>query len=213
MQNFTALQGAIDRCRAAGATPIVTVRHGQTAANAERRFVGAMDVPLDDVGLAQAGQLADRLRGLSYSALYSSPLSRARVTASALGTPELDGALQELDQGDFEGRPAVEVMSQHPAIFEQWARDPLDVRVPGGETLRELRERALPAVLELGSRHDETIVVVSHQMVLATLVLTALDLPFRFLRHVRQGNTAVSVLGVRDGELSVHHLNDTDHLA
>ena len=172
-----------------------------------------MDFPLDDVGLAQAERLADRLRGLSYSALYSSPLSRARTTADALGSPALHGALQELDQGEFEGRPAVEVMSEHPAIFEQWARDPLDVRVPGGENLRELRDRALPLVLELGGRHDDTIVVVSHQMVLATLVLTALDLPFRFLRHVRQGNTAVSVLGVRGDELSVHHLNDTDHLA
>lgn len=210
MQNLTA---AIARCKAAGAVPIVTVRHGQTAANKERRFVGAMDVPLDERGLAQARALGARLADLPRQALYSSPLSRAKATAESLGTPALQPSLQELDQGEFEGKPGAEVMSAHPEIFRQWALDPLDVRVPGGETLRELRERALPTVLDLGARHDDTIVVVSHQMVLATLVLTALDLPFRFLRHVRQGNTAVSVLGVRDGRLSVHHLNDTDHLS
>ena len=198
----------------AGETPLLLVRHGRTRANKERRFVGRMDVPLDEAGHHQAELLARRLRALPRAALYASPLARARQTAEALGEPELVQELMELDQGDFEGLPAAEVVPAHPEIFSAWASDPTDVRVPGGETLRELAGRVLPALEVLGQRHGPgaPVVVVSHQMVLAVTVLSALGLPFRFLRHVSQPNTALTLVGWSRSGVRIHHLNDHAHL-
>jgi len=202
---------AIDAALHRDETPLVLVRHGRTRANAEQRFVGAMDIPLDELGLAQAGRVCSRLAALEREALYASPLSRAMQTAAPLGEPIQVPELAELNQGAFEGRPAAEVIPEHPEIFAAWATDPTDVRVPGGETLRELSQRVLPALLDLGRRHTGPVLVFTHQMVLAVTVLSTLGLPFRFLRHVRQPNTAVSVFGVRDEGLYLHRLNDHSH--
>lgn len=198
----------------AGEAPLLLVRHGRTAANAQKLFVGTLDVPLDDEGHRQAALAARRLRALPRAALYSSPLARAMQTAAPLGTPELVGTLKELHQGEFEGQPAMEVVPAHPEIFHAWAQDPTDVRVPGGETLRELAQRVMPTLEELGRRHGPgpPIVVVTHQMVLAVAVLSALGLPFRFLRHVRQPNTALTLMGWSERGFRVHRLNDHAHL-
>ncbi|HJN77329.1 MAG TPA: histidine phosphatase family protein [Myxococcota bacterium] len=209
------LSRALAECAEGGETPLLLLRHGRTRANVERRFVGCMDVPLDEVGRDQAEAVCRRLRSLPRAALYSSPLSRAAQTAEPLGPPRLLPALQELDQGDFEGLLAQEVVPDNPEIFTAWAIDPTDVRVPGGETLRELAARVIPALEDLGRRHGPgvPVVIVTHQMALAVAVLTAVGLPFRFLPYVRQPNTALSLLGWSESGLRVHRLNDHAHLA
>lgn len=198
----------------AGFVPLVLIRHGQTASNRERRFVGRMDVPLNETGRKQATALATRLAGMPRQALYSSHLSRAVETARCLGEPTTLEDLQELNQGDWEGRPGHEVMAEFPEFFAQWVKDPAALRVPGGETLAECQQRAVLALEELLSAHrpGDPVVVVSHQMVIHTVVLNALGLPLRQLRKLKQGNTAINLMGYRDGEWRVRRLNDQDHL-
>ncbi|MCB9764093.1 MAG: histidine phosphatase family protein [Alphaproteobacteria bacterium] len=198
-----------------GEVPLLLVRHGQTAYNQQRRFVGRTDIPLDEDGLHQARRLGERLTGLPRAALYSSPLLRARQTAAALGSPVVVTGLEELDQGELEGLHGQEAFQRYPAFFERWAADPADVRVPGGETLRECQARSLAALADLAHRHEPQlpVVVVAHQMVLASVVLHAVGLPLRFLRLVKQGNTALNLLGWHPARgLRVYRLNDTGHL-
>ena len=80
------------------------VRHGRTAWNADRRFQGWTDVPLDEIGRSQAIELRSELEGVSFNAIWSSDLSRAMETAElAAGPPTIDARLREMDFGDIEG--------------------------------------------------------------------------------------------------------------
>jgi broad specificity phosphatase PhoE len=198
-----------------GRIALLLARHGRTRHNAERRIVGRMDVPLDDTGMAQAGAFGRAYAPLRRAGLYSSPLKRAFQTASALGSPTPIVGLQELDQGDWEGELGVDMMRQHPQIFAAWAQDPSDVRIPGGETLRECQTRSLQALARVVQRHSpgDTVVVVAHQMVLASTILHMQGRPLREVRAMHQGNTATNALSWHpDDGWQVHRVNDRTHL-
>lgn len=198
-----------------GRVALLLVRHGRTRHNAERRIVGRMDVPLDDTGLAQADAFGRAYAPLERAGLYSSPLKRAFQTASALGTPTRIVGLQELDQGDWEGELGADMMKRHPEIFAAWAQDPSDVRIPGGETLRECQARALRALDRVVRSHraGDTVVVVAHQMVLASTLLHMQGRPLREVRAMHQGNTATNALSWHaDDGWQVHRINDRSHL-
>ena len=194
--------------------PVLLVRHGRTRHNAERRFVGRLDVPLDETGKEQAKRWADAYVDLPVQGIFSSPLLRAKQTASALGTPTLVQGLQELDQGIFEGRLAAEVMAEQPEFFAQWRRDPSSLRIPEGETLAECQTRCFSALNQLAQETGpgRPIVVVAHQLVLASILLKILQLPLSMVTRLHQTNTAVNLLSY-DGRWLVHRINDLSHLA
>ena len=125
-----------------GEIPLLLVRHGRTQANIERRFVGKMDVPLDEHGRGEARLWAARMRHESITEIYSSPLSRARETAQHLREPKLLPSLQELDQGVFEGKRLDELDPALLPFFEAWKSDPTDAVIPGGESLGQCRTRS-----------------------------------------------------------------------
>ena len=204
------------RVAEAGEVPVLLVRHGRTSANVERRFAGKMNVPLDAHGRNEAALWATRMRDEEYAAIYSSNLIRARETAAYLGEPVPVDSLQELDQGVLEGKRFEEIDPALLPFFEAWKEDPTDVCVPGGESLGACRDRALKGLNTLLQDHKPgpPVIVVTHQMVMASLVLTALELPLRFVPLVKHGNTAMDLLGwTPEQGLRVHRLNDVEHLA
>lgn len=176
------------------------VRHGQTRWNATHRFLGQTDIPLDEVGVAQAKRAAARLTEpvpRPLAGVYSSPLSRALETARAVRAEPivLDG-LAELDQGALEGLAAPEAFERFPDFFRAWAQDPAKVRVPEGESLPELVERAMGALSEIAARHEpgEVVGVYSHQMVISALTCVAHGVPLSSWRDHRVGNTHATAL-------------------
>ncbi|MBX9710762.1 MAG: histidine phosphatase family protein, partial [Xanthobacteraceae bacterium] len=126
------------------------VRHGQTEWNAAGRFQGTQDIPLNDLGKAQAVRsgelLADILRNDSHDPakipFVSSPLGRARHTMEllrgALGVPphgfELDDRLREIGYGHWEGSTLAQMEVSHPDVFAQRQVDKWGVPPPGGES-------------------------------------------------------------------------------
>ena len=185
---------------------VALVRHGRTAWNAQGRFLGRTDLPLDELGVAQAQALAERWAG-SFDAVYSSPLARAHQTASALAErirPE--PRWMELHQGALEGMVAEEAMRAFPEFFAEWTIDPASARVPGGELLSECRDRSVRALEERMSQHSagERVAVVSHQLVIAGLQCWILGEPLSRWRAHRIGNTAVvGIARGRSGEWSL----------
>ncbi len=191
------LEMALDRAARVGVA-VALLRHGRTAWNATRRFQGRSDVPLDPEGMAQVERLAPRLRG-RFDRVYCSPLQRARQTAHPID-PEAVCVedLAEIDMGELEGRPALEVMESHPAFLAAWGFDPTSIPMPGGgETMRAVQRRGVDAVLRLSRAHPGgRILLVTHQMVIAAIGCHAAGAPLRRWRDFSVGNGEIAVLGV-----------------
>lgn len=147
---------------------IVLWRHGRTEWNAEQRFQGQSDVPLDDVGRRQAAQAARVLADLPPDRIISSDLSRARETAATLsaitGLPVADDErLRETFAGIWQGLTRQELEEGHGEELASWSAGS-NVRPGGGETRLEVAERMVAAIddalLELPA--GRTLVVATH---------------------------------------------------
>ena len=139
--------------------------------------------------------------------VVSSPARRALETAAALGTPEVDERLRELDFGELEGRTYEEIERERPELFARWMRTPTEVRFPGGEGFEDLRERAVAAAAELRARHDGgTVAVVTHGGVVRALLADALGLPSAAIFRLDVGYARVSVVDWFDGDAPVVRL-------
>ncbi len=203
-----------------GEISVYLIRHGQTEWNKERRFLGRSDIPLDEIGRAQAVRLANAMADLPLNQIYSSPLSRAWQTAEALAegrscTIEAAEGLTELDQGDLEGRYGANLQNEFPRFYEQWRADPTHVRIPGGETLAECAERSVETFRELVRRHTSgsSIAIVAHRVSISAVLAEVIGLPVRYIMRIGQQNTAVNLLSHSpSGRTTLLRLNDAGHL-
>ncbi|WP_194897669.1 histidine phosphatase family protein, partial [Catenulispora pinisilvae] len=134
-----------------GARNVVLWRHGRTAWNLERRFQGQTDIPLDEVGLAQAERAARVLAGLRPSVIIASDLIRATRTAETLAhltdlPITLDEGLRETYAGRWQGLNDDEIIARYPDEFEAF-RHGEPIRRGGGELETEVADREVPAIL------------------------------------------------------------------
>ncbi|HTR61519.1 MAG TPA: histidine phosphatase family protein [Candidatus Binataceae bacterium] len=114
-------------------------RHGETAWSLSGQHTGRTDLPLTDKGRENGSRLGERLKGLQFAMVLSSPLQRARVTCEIAGfgaQAQLDPNLYEWDYGQYEGRRTVDIIKERPDW--QLFRD----GCPGGETLAQVAARA-----------------------------------------------------------------------
>jgi probable phosphoglycerate mutase len=179
-------------------TRIALVRHGQTDWNRTRRIQGASDIPLNDVGRRQARDAADALADGGWTAVYTSPLSRAAETASiiaaGLGLPEPTPVpgLAERGYGLAEGLTGDEVR-------ERFRGAP----VPGRESVRSVLARALEELDGLAERHpDDGIVVVAHGGVIGALIRWLTDERLPAPGHLILNGSA-HMFEHRDGSLAL----------
>lgn len=196
------------------------IRHGETDWNVERRCQGFSDSPLNETGRRQAEATARRLSNIEIEAVYSSSLGRAHVMARAIAKyhkvpVRKSDALRELNQGEFEGLALSELMENHSEFLQQWFRDPADLKIPGGESMRELQDRAWSALEEIVGRHnDGNVVVVSHNLCNMALLCRIMKLDLADFRRIQQDVAAINIVefGGRWPHPVVLRLNDTCHL-
>ena len=157
------------------------VRHGETVMNVQVRFRGLLDVPLNERGRQQALDTAQRLKSAGLSAVYTSPLGRAREVAVAVAeacelSPVRDlDLLVNLDYGEWEGLTREECADRDPQLYELYARHPDEAFCPGGETLANAADRVVAAFLEIARQHPgEAVAAVSHGVMLRLAVLRVL---------------------------------------
>lgn len=158
---------------------IVLLRHGRTAWNAERRYQGQEDPPLDEVGQVQAIEAAALVAAMSPDVLISSDLQRARQTAqkvsSLSGVPlTVDERLRERHLGHWQRLTRDEVQARYPEEFADWLAG-RDVTRRGGESRQQVAERALSLVEELAT--VPLTVLVSHGATSMCLSAALLGLP------------------------------------
>ncbi len=191
-------------------------RHGQSVWNAGRRFQGAQDVPLSDLGRRQAAALGAALRGRRLVHVYASPMERARETAEAvvaeLGVPlTLMDELRELCLGDWEGRTVDEIRALPGDLYSRWVRDPVVGCPPGGEALADVQCRVLGAVDAIAAAHPDgdEVLVVAHGGVISAYLAHCLGLPLSSIWRITLSNASLS----RVAPPRVLSVNDTAHLA
>jgi len=194
---------------------LLLVRHGQTVWNADRRFQGQCDPELSQRGRAQAAALGQALRGRRLSAVYSSPLRRARETAeiavSGTGLPVTVLAdLKELGLGRWEGQRVDEVLTADGEHYRRWLGQPLHCPPPGGEPLPSVERRVLSAVDRITAAHGdrEEVLVVGHGGVIGVYCCHLLKLSLNALWRLRIDNASLTVV-VPPRLLS---FNETAHL-
>lgn len=197
---------------------LVLVRHCETHWNEQRRVQGAgSDIELSALGISQVQKLARFLSSYEPSAIISSPLKRALVTAQAVaaahGLPvEVREGLRELDVGDLEG---VELSSLNTSfsrlLMELWQGG--SERLPSGESFTKLQERSWSAVEPLLAQYaGGTLIVVSHYFVSLAILFKALGLPIENLTRFKVDLGGVSVLEFRDYGARLLGFNDTCYL-
>ncbi len=201
-------------------TRFVLVRHGRTEWNRVERFRGRADVPLDEVGLAQAEATARRVAAeWQPTSICASPLSRAARTAQAIAQRlglevTCHSGLIDIDYGQWQGLTPDEVRRNWPTELEAWYRAPQQARIPGGETLNDVRQRAMNVVARLANQHEhETVVLVAHTVVNRLLLLAVLGLGSDRFWRLRQDPCAINVFEAEGGDFTLVTLNDTCHLA
>ena len=149
-------------------TRLGIIRHGSTLWNKERRAQGSSNIPLDDEGIQQAKQLADRLNCGQWDRVYVSPLTRARQTAEIiheqLGIPlKEDRRLEEVGGGQIEGTTEEERV-------DQWGEDwrSLDL---GLEKKENVLNRAMSFLEDIMAEHEGgRVLIVSHGALISHLV-------------------------------------------
>jgi probable phosphoglycerate mutase len=199
-------------------TELIVIRHGETDWNRQHRFQGQIDVPLNDIGLAQARRLAQRLAGEAFDVVVASDLQRARVTAEtaapALKRPlETEPLWREQAFGVLEGLDVPTIMAQHPELWAQWIRHDADYALPGGESVRTFQARVWRALDALVQRHaGRRVAVFTHGGVLDMLWRGAQGLPLHGPRACDIPNTGINRLRWRDGVLQIVQWADATHL-
>jgi len=195
---------------------LLLVRHGETDNNVSGRAQGRRDVPLNARGWAQAAALAESLSGVRLAAIVSSTSSRALDVAEAIAVHhnvpvEADERLTELDQGELDGMLIADMREQYADFLLRWRdEDPADLRMPGGETMREAQTRMVEACTELAARYEgKEVVVVSHNLALRALLCHALGVPLAAFRRFKHDLAALAVVEARlDEPWSVVSLNE-----
>ncbi|HZY62284.1 MAG TPA: histidine phosphatase family protein [Edaphobacter sp.] len=171
-------------------TRIVLVRHGETVWHSENRYAGSTDVSLTPKGMRQAEELAIWARHAGISAVWSSTLSRARITAQpaadALNLPlQVDKRLVELDFGRGEGLTDAEMEAQFPAERAAFKHDPVIHHLPGGEDPVQAAQRATTALVDIAAASPEgRILVVAHNTLIRLVLCKMLEIPLSRYRTV-----------------------------
>jgi probable phosphoglycerate mutase len=199
---------------------VILVRHGETGWNKAHRIQGAgSDIPLNETGLRQAEAVAARLKDDNIEAIYCSPLGRALNTARAIARyHQLDvstlPSLREMEVGELEGVLSADLKLRFDEFICQQGDDPIKGKLPGGESICDVQNRAWDAVKGITGRHSEgTVVIVTHYFVIMSLVCRILNLPLSHIPYLRLSPgtiTAFTIDGTNGARLEL--FNDGCHI-
>ncbi len=200
-------------------TKVIYVRHGETAWNIDGKYQGQTDVELSEKGKAQAEKLAKDFPVSHIKAIYASDLKRAAVTAEfiarQLNVPvHLTPNLRELNFGKWEGLTYDQIVTEWPEAIHTFFDRPDQLSIPEGETFQVLQQRAMREIREICRENPgETVCVVAHGAILRTILASALHMNLRYVWHLRQYNTGVSIVDYDEkGDAVLELLNNTAHL-
>jgi broad specificity phosphatase PhoE len=183
---------------------IILVRHGESVSNRSKTITGQGESALTRNGIREARRAARFIKhkfGRSIDLIVTSPLSRARVTAkfisARVGTSvEENGVLMEADFGDWEGKKMADIRLE--PGWEKYEGDPFHFSFPGGESVQDVKKRALFFKSQLLLKEGwQTAVIVSHYTPIVFLLLSVIG----------DGNTVKSPIRIENASVSIIEVN------
>ena len=199
------------------------VRHGETDWNKMGKYQGITDIPLNENGLNQAKACGNALKDVTFDRILSSDLSRALVTAETIRGDRttsitVDKRLRELNFGDWEAMLFSDIEARWPGLIDEMYLRPHLVKVPNGESFKDLQDRAWAGLEEFINANDEeeTLLIACHGGTIRTLLCKLLDISISHCWNFSQGNTAINRIfynGMGEFDHNVLNLlNDTAHV-
>jgi broad specificity phosphatase PhoE len=196
---------------------LILARHGETVWNVEKIYRGRTDVNLDEVGIKQAELLGKYLSNWKLEAIYSSPLRRALDTANIVARYQKMGVhiaegLIDFDYGEWQSLPEEEAKRLYPTLHNEWHNNPHKVKMPGGESLEDVRKRAVAIVNDVLPKYQGSILLVSHRVVNKVLICSLLGLDNSHFWNINLDVGGITIFNYVDGRFVLTRHNDTSHL-
>jgi len=197
-------------------TTFFLIRHAACDGLGQKLWGRTPGICLNEKGERQAQRLADRLRNIELSAIYSSPLERALQTATVVAqNMKLDvktsAAANEIDFGEWNGKTFDELSSN-----EQWRRFNSHrsmTLIPGGESFLEVQSRIVKEIEELAAQHGKAhVAIVSHADVIRAAVAYFAATPIDMIERFEISPCSVSVLAVNDDNSTLLTINNVGEL-
>ncbi len=178
---------------------LILIRHGETDYNSQKRYCGFSDPSLNEKGRWQAERLAKILWNVKIDAVYSSDLRRAYETAEIIFRDNSIVKLadfREINFGVWEGLTYSEIIEKHPEIYKRWIDNPMEVNIPGGETLKDFCGRIRKKLIFVRSCHKEgeTIALITHGGPIRIILCDALGYNIKEFWQVAQDIGALNII-------------------
>ncbi len=198
-------------------TQIILVRHGETEWNVGEVFRGRIDIELNETGMKQAALLAEYLCHLKIDAVYSSPLKRALKTAEMIASyhsidVEIAPGLIDFNYGEWQGLAHQQVRNKYKELYAEWFKSPEQAKMPSGESLSDVRERATGVVSEVIVKYEGIVVLVSHRVVNKVLICALLGLDNSHFWNIKQDTCGITTFIYKDGQFILTEHNNISYL-
>ncbi|HYK20858.1 MAG TPA: histidine phosphatase family protein [Pyrinomonadaceae bacterium] len=195
-------------------TTFFLIRHASCAGLGQTLWGRTAGVCLNEQGKLQAQRLAERLRGITLDAIYSSPVERATATAEAIARAmnrevNENPRFNEIDFGDWSGKSFDDLSRD-----ERWRRfneSRSTNRIPGGESFLEVQTRVVTELERLSTKHaDARVAIVSHADVIKTAVAYFAATPIDLLHRIEISPCSVSVVALAKGNATLLTINNVE---
>ena len=188
-------------------TKVIMVRHGETEWNVLCKFLGSVDLPLNEKGRRQAGYAKEALKDEQIDVIYSSPMLRAYETGEIIRADrELEiikhDGLREIGCGKWEGMNGIEVEEKFPGQIELWGNRPEECRIEGGDTFQEVYDRIVDTFWQIvKANRGKTILITSHMICLTLLMIYFEGKRINDMWDVKPiGNAALNIVEISDDD-------------
>ena len=188
------------------------IRHASCSGLGQTLWGRTPGVCLNETGKLQAQQLAERFRGMTLQAIYSSPLERALETAETIARSmnlevTKNPAFDEINFGEWTGKSFDTLSSDE--SWRRFNRDRSTTRIPGGESFLEVQTRVVTGLERLSSQHTNArVAIVSHADVIKAAVGYFTATPIDLLQRIEISPCSVSVVAMDKDSVRLLTINN-----
>lgn len=191
---------------------IYLIRHASVIKPKEKSYIGSTDLKLSSKGISQANSLSNFFSKITLEGIYCSNLKRAVDTAEIIAkkfnnTYRIVKEFNEISLGEWEGKSFKEIKEKYPLEFAKRGLDIYNYKIPGGESFREVQDRAYGEFENITQNATGSILIVAHSGVNKVILSKILGVELQKCFNMNQKYADINIINMHDGNYSI--LNKT----